>query len=410
MGMRPVRARLPQLVAGLTVTIIFLAVLSIVLTAAGPDGLGLTEGRTSTWIAAVYGLPMLPSLFLSLRHRQPLMLTGNVFALIFFLSLGDRVGFAELAGATMVAGAALLVTTVLGVTEQIARWIPIPVVHGLIAGAVMPFIVDLFSSLNPSNGSVELSIVVASALLGYVLGLRFLRQLPAVLPAFVAGVVAAAATGSLGALTRSLSLPQLQLLTPEFSWEAILTVAPVVLALLTLQSNIPSVLYVRSQDFDPPERAINVVSGVGTIAASLFGPVAMSLALPAALVVAGPGAGEHTARYRSVFMPIAAGLLIALFAGTAAELAVVLPPVLLLAIAGLALLPALSAALKAISAGPLVLGPLFAFAIALSDLTLLGLGPFFWALVLGTLTSFFLEREGWKELASRPLRGTNAPR
>jgi predicted benzoate:H+ symporter BenE len=66
----------------------------------------------------------------------------------------------------MVAGAALLVTTMLGVTEQIARWIPIPVVHGLIAGAVMPFIVDLFSSLNPSNGNVELPIVVASALLG----------------------------------------------------------------------------------------------------------------------------------------------------------------------------------------------------------------------------------------------------
>jgi benzoate membrane transport protein len=172
----------------------------------------------------------------------------------------------------MVAGAALLVTTMLGVTEQIARWIPIPVVHGLIAGAVMPFIVDLFSSLNPSNGNVELPIVVASALLGYVLGLRFLRQLPAVLPAFVAGVAAAAATGSLCALTPSLSPPQLQLLTPEFSWDAILTVAPVVLALLTLQSNVPLVLYVRSQDFDPPERAINVVSGVGTIAASLFGP------------------------------------------------------------------------------------------------------------------------------------------
>jgi predicted benzoate:H+ symporter BenE len=83
---------LPQLVAGLTLTIIFLAVLSIVLTAAGPDGLGLTEGRTSTWIAAVYGLPMLPSLFLSLRHRQPLMLTGNVFALTLFRSLGIASG------------------------------------------------------------------------------------------------------------------------------------------------------------------------------------------------------------------------------------------------------------------------------------------------------------------------------
>lgn len=408
--MRPGRASVPQLVAGLTVTIIFLAVLSIVLTAAGPDGLGLTERRTEAWIVAVYGLPMIPSLVLSLQRRQPLMLTGNVFALIFFLSLGDRVAFDELAGASMVAGAALLLTTLLGATEQLARWIPIPVVHGLIAGAVMPFVVDLFSSLNPSNGSAELSIVVASALLGYVLGLRFLRQLPAVLPAFLAGVVAAAVTGSLGALTPSLSLPDVQLLTPEFSWQAILTVAPVVLALLTLQANVPSVLYMRSQGFEPPERAVNVVSGVGTVVGSLLGPVAMSLALPATLVVAGPGAGERSSRYRSVTMPIAAGLLIALLAGTAAELAVILPPALLLAIAGLALVPALLAALREISAGPLVLGPLFAFAIALSDLTFLGLGPFFWSLVLGTLTSFFLEREGWDQLASRPLRGTGTPR
>ena len=63
------------------------------------------------------------------------------------------------------------------------------------------------------------------------------------------------------------------------------------------------------------------------------------------------------------------------------------PPAFLLAIAGLALLPALTSALREISAGPLVLGPLFAFAIALSDMQLFGLDSFFWSLVLGTLVS-----------------------
>ena len=51
---------LPQLVAGLTQTIVFLAVLTIALRAAGPDGLGLTERQTSTWIVALYGLPIDP--------------------------------------------------------------------------------------------------------------------------------------------------------------------------------------------------------------------------------------------------------------------------------------------------------------------------------------------------------------
>ena len=35
------------MIAGLTVTIVFLAVLSIVLTAAGPHGMGLSEQQTS---------------------------------------------------------------------------------------------------------------------------------------------------------------------------------------------------------------------------------------------------------------------------------------------------------------------------------------------------------------------------
>ena len=70
--------------------------------------------------------------------------------------------------------------------------------------------------------------------------------------------------------------------------------------------------------------------------------------------------------------------------------------------AGLALVPALAAALKAVTAGPLVLGPLFAFAIALSEMSLFGLGPFFWSLVVGSLVSLLFEREGWKELHVAP--------
>ena len=99
-----------------------------------------------------------------------------------------------------------------------------------------------------------------------------------------------------------------------------------------------------------------------------------------------------------MYLPVAAGLLIAIFASTAADLAVLVPPVLLLTMAGLALVPAFTVALREMTVGPLVLGPVFAFAIALSDMSLLGLGPFFWSLVLGTVVSALFEREGWKQL------------
>lgn len=403
------RRTLPAMIAGLTVTIVFLAVLSVVLTAAGPHGMGLSERRTSGWIALIYGLPMLPSLVLTLRYRMPLLLTGNIFALIFFVSLGDRISFSELAGASILAGAIVLVTAVFGFTGQVAAWIPAPIVQGLIAGAVMPFVINIFSSLSTSEGAARVPIMVGCAVIAYLLSQRLLgSRLPPIVPAFLAGFLAAALTGQLGAFPSTFALPGLEFVRPKFSWTAIATVTPVLLALMTVQSNVPSVIYLRSQGYRPPERILNVISGAGTLLGSLFGPITVSLALPPLLVTAGPTAGDRAIRYRSVYLPVVGGLLIAVFAATAADLAVLVPTVLLLTMAGLALVPALAVALREISKGPLVLGPVFAFAIALSKMTVFGLGPFFWSLVLGTAVSLLLEREGWKRLSSEAAEA-NAP-
>jgi benzoate membrane transport protein len=397
------RRTLPALSASIPITIVYFAVLGIVLTAAGPNGFGLTDAQASGWIAMLYGLPTLIALIMTVRYRQPLLITGNIFAIIFFASLGDRMSFPALAGASMVAGAIVLATAVLGLTGRLAAWIPAPIVHGLIAGAVMPFVVDVFTSLSTSRDGVripsEVPLMVGAALLAYLLSERFLgASVPPILPAFIAGLLMVVLTGQLGEFPSSFSLPSLEVLRPELDWSAIATATPVLVALLTVQSNIPSVIYLRSQGFRPPERVINVTSGLGTIVGSFVGPVAVSLALPPVLLTAGPGAGPRPIRYRSVYLPVAAGLLIAVFASTAADLAVLVPPTLLLAMAGLALVGGLVGALKEIVRGPLILGPVFAFAIALSDITLFGLGPFFWSLVLGTGISLLLERDGWTQL------------
>ena len=85
-------------------------------------------------------------------------------------------------------------------------------------------------------------------------------------------------------------------------------------------------------------------------------------------------------------------------AGFAADAASVLPLELLVAIAGLAVIGVLAMALKRISSGPLTFGPLVAFAVAVSDLSMLGLGPYFWSLVFGVGVSWTLEREAITEL------------
>lgn len=145
------RRTLPALSAAVPVTIIFVAVLSIVLTAAGSQGLRLSGAQTRSWIVVIYGLPALPSVVFAFRYRQPMLLTGNVFAIIFFASLGDQFSVAELSGASLLAGAIVLVAAAFGLTRHIAAWIPAPIVQGLIVGAVMPFVASIFSGLSPDQ-------------------------------------------------------------------------------------------------------------------------------------------------------------------------------------------------------------------------------------------------------------------
>ena len=403
------RRSMPAVIAGIPVAIVFLAVLSIVLTAAGPRGMDLTDRQSSSWIAVLYGLPIIPSLILSIRYRTPMLLTSNIFAIIFFVSLGHRVAFGELTGAAVLAGAIVLVIGLLGMTDRLATWIPHPIVSGLIAGAVLPFLIDVFSSLTTTAGPVEVPIMVGATVLAYLASQLLLgSRVPPILPAFLVGVVVAVVTGQLGPFPDRFELATFAFVQPEFTFTAIATVTPVLVAMMTVQANVPSVIYLRSQGYDPPHRLLDTVSGAGTIAGSFFGAAAVSLALPPLLVTAGPSAGERSLRYRSIFLPCFVGLVIALFAGTATALAVLFPPVLLLTIAGLALVPPLIAALREIVAGPLVVGPLFAFAIALSEMRLFNLEGFFWSLVLGTLVSLVFEREGWRRLRA-PTEEVSSP-
>ena len=55
----------------------------------------------------------------------------------------------------------------------------------LIAGAVLPFVVGIFSAMTTAGGHVEVPIMVGAAVLAYLAApLVIGRRLPAILPAF----------------------------------------------------------------------------------------------------------------------------------------------------------------------------------------------------------------------------------
>lgn len=389
---RPEQSWLAILGVSLPLIVIFLSVLSVPLASA--QRMGLTPKQTTSWIFAIYALPGLASLWLALQFRQPLILTGNIFAILFIASLGDQLPYPQVIGGFLVAGALVLVVGWLGLTDRLSEWIPAPVVFGVLTGAVVPFVADVFTSLG------QAPFLVGATVLAYFLSRRYSEpRVPAILPALLVGLGATALSGSFGSLPEGMSLPLPEVTAPSLTPEGILTVAPVVAVLVTLQANLPSQIFLKTEGYRVPSRLIDIVSGLGTLLGSLFGPTGVSLSLPATALIGGEEAGPLSGRHRSIYIVGGAAVLTGGLAAVAAYLPQVIPSALLLALAGLAVLDVLVNAVTEVARGPLLLGPVLAFTIAVSDISLLGLGPFFWALAFGTAISFLLEREGIRRLS-----------
>jgi benzoate membrane transport protein len=383
---------LPTISVALAMLIVAGSVVTIPLAAA--EQLALPRQQITAWIIAIYGLPSLLGLIFALHYRQPLLLTGNIFVLIFIVSLGDRLTFAELIGASIAAGAVVVLLTMLGLTSLLAEWVPAPVVMGLLAGSVLPFVAGIFTALGLEP------VIIGGAFVAYLLGSMFLApKVPPIFPALVAALTSAALLGRFGHVNKGFAPPIPEFTVPEFTGDALLTATPVIVVLIVLQSNVPSLVFLRSQNYTPPAHMLDYVSGIGTMAGSFLGPIGVSMSLPATALVAGPDAGRPEYRYRSIALVSIVFLLLMLLVGFSADLIDLVPRQLLLGIAGMAVIGVLSLALQHITAGPLKMGPLFAFATALSDISLLGLGPAFWALVIGVLVCHLLERDELKELS-----------
>jgi benzoate membrane transport protein len=382
---RPLSRLLPALTMSIPVTLFSVPALTFPLALA--QTLRLSAVATASWIAVMYGLSAVVSVALTLRFRQPLLVAWSVAGMALAATFIGRTTFAELCGATVAAGVMVALIGVLGLTEWVSHWVPIPIVMAMVAGAVLPYVAGIFSAVPGAP------VMVGGAFAAYILGGRFLpKSVPAFLPAIAAGILGAAFSGKLSLAQFDWALPALRFAVPTFSGAVLIAYAPVLAVLITTNSNLISIVYIRSQGYRPPTRSIDVATGAATAAGSFFGLVPICMGSFFVAPTAGPDAGDYDVRHWSVYFSAAGFAIIALLAGVAAKLLNIIPASLLLALAGVALIGVLMNTLQEAIRGPLKWGPLLTFAIAVSKVSYLGLGPLFWALVIGTAASFLLEK------------------
>ena len=384
---------LPAISVAIPILIFAITLISLLLAVA--ETFGLSPRQTSTLIVTSYGVSSVLSLAMTLAFRQPLFLIWSSSGLIFIASFADVYPYSDMLGATFVAGAAVLILGVLGLSSWLAQLIPSSIVLGVLAGLVMPFVVRIFTDMDAEP------VIVGATVVAYLLARRLLPpRIPPLLPALIVGVVVAATVGDLHRVSSDWALPSIVVARPHFSWQAILTVSPVLAVLMVALSNLSAVVYLRSQNYDPPARTIDIASGIGTMLSAFVAPVPVNMGHFVTPLTAGPEAGAHHQRHWSVFITSGGLLLVALTASLVGALPSAIPLALLFAVAGLALISVLNNALTEMVKGPLRLGPLFAFVVASSELSLGGFGSAFWALVFGMAVTLVLEQDEWRAVRS----------
>ncbi len=379
-------SRLPSHAIGSVLTLALLNVTAVSILLAAAQSFALSSSQTTTLIVAVFGATALCCIGLTMLLHQPIVMGLNVTGFLFTVSLASTYSYSQIVGGVLVGGILVIALTVIGVSGRLAALIPAPIIFGVVAGAVMPFIVGIFTDLNGSRAMIGLTVVA------FLLARRFLPpRIPPILPAVLVGFLVAGWSGSLHGID-DWALPTTTTVTPSVSWQAILSIAPVIAILIVANSSVAAIVYMRSEGYDPPECVLNLASGIATMLGSFFGPIPIGPGAWVVALVAGPEAGPRPQRNWASYSMGAGVLVLALCAGMAAQVPNMIPTSLLLALAGLALIAVLGQALGEMTKGPLRLGPLFAFVVASSGMSIGGFGPAFWALVIGLCVTLLMEQ------------------
>ncbi|MDP6389524.1 MAG: benzoate/H(+) symporter BenE family transporter [Alphaproteobacteria bacterium] len=350
--------------------------------------LGLSAGQASSWIFVIWFSGAISSIALTIYYRLPIPITWTIPGLIYLGTLAGQFSFAEIVGANLLAGIAILVLGLIGIGERIMAWLPLPIVMGMFGGSILVYVTRMVAA------SVADVLVAGITLAAYLVG-RFVTS-PRVPPmglAVVVGGVAVFLFGETAPEAVSWALPDLAFPGISFTFPAFLAVTLPMIVLAMGLGNVQGLGFLMSQDYKVPVTPITVAVGLNSVVNALLGGHAATVARTGAAILAGPEAGPKRTRYWANLIAATLTISIALGAGTLVSLMTVLPRTFVVTLAGLAILSSLQSAFESAFGGKLRFGALAALAVAATPFAVFGITSAFWAVLAGIAASFMAERQ-----------------
>ena len=319
------------------------------------------------------------NIVVSARVKLPVSFAWSTPGVAFILTVGEPVGgFPAVAGAFLVAAGLIVLTGLIKPLARAVAAIPAPIANAMLAGMLLTL------CLAPITAVAEMPALALPILLAWIIGLRFAKRYAVPIAVVVTGIMLATTTHlPAGALDGS--WPSLVPVMPVFTLDAIVRIGLPLYVVTMASQNLPGLAVMRANGYVLKPAPLFIMTGLASGATALFGGHSSNLAAITAAICAGPEA--HPDRARRWPAPVAAGvvyLLLAPAASLAAAFVAASPPLLIQAVAGLALLSSLTAALSgALVAEETRLPAILTFVTTASGITIGGVGSPFWGLVAG---------------------------
>ncbi|WP_218974697.1 benzoate/H(+) symporter BenE family transporter [Streptomyces sp. NP160] len=360
---------------------------TVVLT--GLAAVGATPAQAASGLVALCALQGVLAIALSWRTRMPVSFAWSTPGAAVLVAAGaGGVTWPEAVGAFVLCGALVVLTGAWPALSRLVTRVPAPLSGALLAGVLLPL------CLAPVT-AVAREPLAGGAVVVVWLVLRRLAPAWAVPAALVVALVLtltveqgagpAAAAGGLG------WAPVLTWTTPQLDPLVLLSIGVPLYLVTTASQNVPGLAVLRGAGYpDPPARAALVGSGAATVVGAPFGVHALNLAALSAAIMAGPDVHpDPRRRWPAAVTGGVAYLGLALLSTAAAALVSSAPPLLVQAVAGLALLGAFLGGLaSAVQEGHPAehrTAAVLAFLVVASGVSVAGIGSAVWGLLAGAL-------------------------
>ncbi|NWD83105.1 benzoate/H(+) symporter BenE family transporter [Pseudomonas reactans] len=375
---------LSAVVAGFIATVISYAGPLVIIFQAAKAG-GLPHDVLSSWVWTISIGSGVLGIVLSLRYRVPIIIAWSAPGSALLVTMLPDISMNQAVGAYLVSSLIILLVGLSGAFDRIIGKLPAAISAAMLAGILFRFGTGLFVAVKDQPW------LVLAMFSTYLL---FKRVLPryAVMAVLVVGVSIAAATGELHSESLVLGLAMPVWITPEFSWQVILSVAfPLVMVALTGQF-VPGIAVLRNDGYQTPASPLISSSALGTLLLAPFGCHGLNLAAITAAICTGKESHEDpTKRYVAGVCGGMFYLVLGIFGATLVSIFTAFPSALVAALAGLALLAAIGGALSAAMAVPADReAALITFLVTASGMSFVGLSAAFWGLIFGIAAHLFL--------------------